>query len=64
MYRHLVSYIARLAGVSALGVAYRLGPEHPFPAALEDCVTAYTWLLKQGIAPENIVIAGDWRGAT
>ena len=62
MYRHMVSYIARLAGVSALGVAYRLGPEHPFPAALEDCVTAYTWLLKQGIAPENIVIAGDSAG--
>ena len=43
-------------------VDYRLAPEHPFPAALDDCVTAYRWLLKQGVSPRNIVVAGDSAG--
>lgn len=45
-----------------LSVDYRLAPEHPFPAAVEDCTTAYQWLLDQGIQPENILIAGDSAG--
>jgi len=45
-----------------LGVDYRLGPEHPFPAAVHDALTGYGWLLTQGIAPERIVIAGDSAG--
>ena len=61
-YRHMVSHLARQMGVQALGVDYRLAPEHPFPAALEDCAAAYRWLLKQGYAPENIVVAGDSAG--
>jgi acetyl esterase/lipase len=43
-------------------VDYRLAPGHPFPAALRDCVTAYRWLLKQGIPAENLVLAGDSAG--
>ncbi|MHA2297444.1 MAG: alpha/beta hydrolase [Candidatus Hodarchaeales archaeon] len=45
-----------------LSVDYRLAPEHPSPAQLEDCVNAYKWLLSKGIKPENIVIAGDSAG--
>ena len=41
---------------------YRLAPEHPFPACLEDAVQAYRWLLAQDIEPENIIIAGDSAG--
>jgi acetyl esterase/lipase len=43
-------------------VDYRLAPEHPFPAALEDCLAAYRWLLGTGISPLDIVIAGDSAG--
>jgi acetyl esterase/lipase len=56
---------ATLAGkmkTKALMIDYRLAPQHPFPAALEDCVTVYQWILSQGISPEDIVIAGDSAG--
>lgn len=46
----------------ALMVDYRLAPEHPYPAAAEDCHAAYRWLLEQGFAARNIVIAGDSAG--
>ena len=46
----------------ALAVDYRLAPEHPFPAAVDDCRAAYRWLLAQGIAAHNIVLAGDSAG--
>ncbi len=58
----MVARLARAMGIRALIVDYRLAPEHPHPAALHDCVTAYHWLLKQGIAPQNIVLAGDSAG--
>ncbi|MFX1340392.1 MAG: alpha/beta hydrolase [Promethearchaeota archaeon] len=45
-----------------LSVDYRLAPEYPFPAGLEDCVAAYKWLLSTGVKPENIIIAGDSAG--
>ena len=50
-HRALVAHICRAAGCLGLAVDYRLAPEHPFPAALEDCVTAYRWLLKIGALP-------------
>jgi acetyl esterase/lipase len=58
----MVAHLARTMGSRALIVDYRLAPEHPFPAALDDCVTAYRWLRRQGIAPEDIVLAGDSAG--
>jgi monoterpene epsilon-lactone hydrolase len=61
-HRHLASAIAGAAGASALLLDYRLAPEHPFPAAVEDATAAYRWLLDQAIAPERIVIAGDSAG--
>src|SRR5215813_5141056 len=58
-HRHLVAALSQAAGVSALAVDYRLSPEHPFPAAVDDAARAYQWLLQSGIAPSRIVIAGD-----
>ncbi len=52
----------RRLGSRALLVDYRLAPEHPYPAALDDCVRAYRWLLEQGVEPGRIVIAGDSAG--
>jgi monoterpene epsilon-lactone hydrolase len=60
--RWMVAHIAWAAQGRALAVDYRLAPEHPFPAALEDCLTAYRWLLKNGSAPHQVVIAGDSAG--
>lgn len=50
------------SGVNALVFDYRLAPEHPFPAALNDALKAYTFILKQGFQPQNIVFAGDSAG--
>jgi monoterpene epsilon-lactone hydrolase len=58
-HRHLAAAIAGSAGASALLLDYRLAPEHPFPAAVDDATAAYRWLRDQGVAPERIVIAGD-----
>ena len=56
------SVLARLTGLATLMVDYRVAPAHPFPAPMDDCVTAYRWLLKQGINANKIVIAGDSAG--
>jgi monoterpene epsilon-lactone hydrolase len=61
-HRHLAVAIASAAAASALLLDYRLAPEHPFPAALDDAVAAYRWLLDHGVAPGGIVIAGDSAG--
>ena len=61
-HRHLAAAIARAAGSRTLLLDYRLAPEHPFPAALDDAVAAYQWLLGRGIAPGRIVLAGDSAG--
>jgi acetyl esterase/lipase len=50
------------AGIAALLPDYRLAPEHPYPAAVDDAVAAYVWLLRRGIAPGRIAIAGDSAG--
>jgi monoterpene epsilon-lactone hydrolase len=61
-HRHLAAAIARAAGSRALLLDYRLAPEHPFPAALEDAIAAYRWLLAQSLTPGRIVLAGDSAG--
>jgi monoterpene epsilon-lactone hydrolase len=61
-HRGLVSRIARAAEAKALLIDYRLAPEHPFPAAVDDSVAAYRFLLKEGVAPGEIAIAGDSAG--
>jgi monoterpene epsilon-lactone hydrolase len=61
-HRVAVSKIVKESGIKALLYEYRLAPEHPFPAALEDSLTAYRWVLSQGISPANIVIAGESAG--
>ena len=61
-HRHMIANIARAAGVRALSVGYRLSPEHPFPAGLDDAVTVYRWLVERGTSPKCIVIGGDSAG--
>lgn len=62
-HRDLIARLSRAAGCRALAIDYRLAPEHRFPAALNDAVAAYQWLLDRGIAPASIAIAGDSAGA-
>lgn len=61
-YRALAGELARAGGLTLWSIDYRLAPEHPFPAALDDCINAYRALLEQGIAPDKIVLAGDSAG--
>jgi epsilon-lactone hydrolase len=61
-HRGMVSYIAFESGVRALSIDYRLAPENPFPAGLEDCITAYDWLLSNEIPADKIIVAGDSAG--
>ncbi len=61
-HRQLVSHIARASGTCALLPDYRLAPEHPFPAAVEDVIAVYRWLLANGYAAQDIVLAGDSAG--
>ncbi|MEH6822658.1 MAG: alpha/beta hydrolase [Motiliproteus sp.] len=61
-YDAFATRLAREIGASALIPDYRLAPEHPFPAAVEDCLTSYRWLLDQGYSADQIVIAGDSAG--
>ncbi len=61
-HRDLCAYLANYAEVSLLSVAYRLAPEHPFPAAQEDAMAAYQALLTQGYEASDICLAGDSAG--
>jgi acetyl esterase/lipase len=62
-HRRLVTEAGRAARMRTLGVAYRLAPEHPFPAAYDDALTAWRFLRNQGIAAAHIAIGGDSAGA-
>jgi len=61
-HRLLVGAIAKAAQSRVLSLDYRLGPEHPFPAAVEDAVAGYKFLLTEGFDPEQIALAGDSAG--
>jgi epsilon-lactone hydrolase len=61
-HRSLAARIMRESGVKVLLPEYRLAPEHPFPAAIEDTIMIYKWLLKQGYHSSNIIFAGDSAG--
>lgn len=61
-HRPMVATLARRAKARALLIDYRLAPEHPFPAAVEDALKAYRWLIAQGTPPESIAVAGDSAG--
>ena len=61
-HRDLAARISRAAKARVLLIDYRLAPEHPFPAAVEDSVAAYRWMLAQGLKPSRISVAGDSAG--
>lgn len=61
-HRHLASELGRQSGAKVLAIDYRLAPEDPFPAALDDALKAYRYLLESGLAPKAIAIAGDSAG--
>ena len=61
-HRSLAGSLAQRCGTNVLAINYRKAPDHPFPAALEDARRAYRWLLKQGHASTDVVVAGDSAG--
>jgi len=61
-HRELVARLSKAAQARALALEYRLAPENPFPAAVDDSISAYRWLLAQGYKSERIVVAGDSAG--
>jgi len=61
-HRHLTAALSEASGLSLFVPDYRLAPEHPFPAALEDAVAAYKGLLDSGLSPARLAIAGDSAG--
>lgn len=61
-HRDLIAQIVLASGCRVLAINYRLAPEHRFPAALDDALAAYGWMLGQGLAPGNVAFAGDSAG--
>jgi acetyl esterase/lipase len=62
-HRRMVTEAGRAAGMRTLAIAYRLAPEHPFPAAYDDALTAWRFLRNQAIPASKIAIGGDSAGA-
>ncbi len=61
-HRSLVANLAQASGMRALLPDYRLAPEHPYPAAVDDATAVYRWMLTQGLPPRGMVVAGDSAG--
>ena len=61
-HRTMTSRFAEVSGAAVLAVDYRLRPEHPRAAGIEDCQCAYRWLLDDGAAPERLIVGGDSAG--
>jgi acetyl esterase/lipase len=62
-HRELAARVSSAGGACVLSLGYRLLPEYPFPAALDDARTAYRWLLERGYASDQLIIGGDSSGA-
>ncbi|TVS09593.1 MAG: alpha/beta hydrolase [Gammaproteobacteria bacterium] len=58
----LMARLSQTLRIPVLGLDYRLAPEHPYPAALDDAVASYRWLLETGLKPQRIVVGGDSAG--
>src|SRR6266851_7773161 len=58
----LASQVGRRTRAKVISVDYRLAPEHPYPAAVDDALAAYEALLDDGIAPSDIAFAGESAG--
>jgi epsilon-lactone hydrolase len=61
-YREFASRLSRAAAARVAVIDYRLAPEAPYPAALDDAVTAYRWLLAEGVTAKQVVVVGDSGG--
>lgn len=61
-YRDFIWRIADATGASVLCIDYRLAPEHPFPAAIDDAASAYRWMLTEGADPGRMAVMGDSAG--
>lgn len=61
-HRSLAGRLSRAAKARVLVIDYRLAPEHPHPAAVDDAVAAYRWMLAQGLKPNRIAVSGDSAG--
>jgi acetyl esterase/lipase len=61
-HRELLALLCAAFGAPVFALEYRLAPEHPFPAQLEDSTTGYRWLLDQGVAPSRVAVAGESAG--
>ncbi len=62
LYRDLIARFAKVTTLTALSIDYSLAPEHPYPAALNEALAAYQWLLEKGYRPKDIAIGGDSAG--
>jgi acetyl esterase/lipase len=62
LYRDMTWRLAKFCRAQVTCIDYRLAPEHPFPAGLDDCVTAYRWLIASGADPSRIAVMGDSAG--
>jgi epsilon-lactone hydrolase len=62
LYRHFTWRLATATCARVLSLDYRLAPEHPFPAALDDAVRGYKWVLANGVGPERVAVIGDSAG--
>jgi len=61
-HRALAGRLSRAAKARVLVIDYRLAPEHPHPAAVDDAVAAYRWMLQQGLRPSRVAVSGDSAG--